>query len=71
MEENFSERALNQKQPRVSLLGWEEIKLKKPCNCGYKYAWGVPRPDTKHHAALHCQNCNRFNGWQSKPQGGV
>ncbi|HEY9650281.1 MAG TPA: hypothetical protein V6C95_06435 [Coleofasciculaceae cyanobacterium] len=72
-------KALKQdEQPRLSLLGWQEVRLKSPCACGYEYSWAVPRPDTVHHAALHCQNCdqlrwcasrNRFNGWQSKPQG--
>lgn len=55
-------------QPRASLLGWKEIKRKRPCACGCEYAWAVPRPDTIHHAALHCQHCDRFNGWQAKPQ---
>jgi hypothetical protein len=55
-------------QPRTSLLGWEEIKLKRPCFCGCEYAWAIPRSDTIHHAALHCQACERFNGWQPKPQ---
>lgn len=55
-------------QPRTRLLGWKEIKLKRPCACGCEYAWAVPRPDTIHHAALHCQHCDRFNGWQPKPQ---
>lgn len=44
-------------QPRLSLLGWQEIRLTKPCACGYSYSWAVPRPDTRHHAALHCQSC--------------
>lgn len=55
-------------QPRTSLLGWEEIKLKRPCACGCEYAWAIPRPDTIHHAALHCQACDKCNGWQAKPQ---
>jgi hypothetical protein len=52
-------------------LGWGEVKLKRPCLCGCEYAWAVPRPDTIHHAALHCQECDRFNGWQPKPRKGV
>jgi hypothetical protein len=54
--------------PRTSLLGWAEVKLKRSCTCGYEYAWAVPRPDTIHHAALHCQVCDKFNGWQAKPK---
>jgi hypothetical protein len=57
-----------EKPPRLSLLGYPEVKLKRPCTCGYGYAWAEPRPDTIHHAALHCQVCNKFNGWQPKPQ---
>jgi len=45
-------------------------KLKRPCQCGCEYAWAVPRPDTIHHAALHCQKCDGFNGWQAKPKKG-
>lgn len=60
-----------QEEPKTSLLGWEEVKLKRSCVCGCSFAWAVPRPDTIHHAALHCQDCNKFNGWQPKPKKGV